>query len=101
MLLHLLVALFHPRLHLICFHYAGKHHLSPLHALPVATQRMRPLIGHCELLESFIIGGGQQVVAVYLEEPFVDPAAGHEDEENADDQANNKRNTLFDCEVGF
>ena len=62
---------------------------------------MRALIGDCELRENFVVGGSQQVVIVYFEEHLVDPAAGHEDEEYAEGKANNKRNTLFDCDVSI
>ena len=62
---------------------------------------MGALVGDVELREGLVVTGSQQVAGAELEQPFVDPAAGHEDEEGAHDEPNDKWNALVDGEVSL
>ena len=60
----------------------------------MAAQRVGLFVGDSELSAGLVVGGGSLLLVLDCEQILVDAAAGHEDEDKADDQAKDEGNSL-------
>ena len=60
----------------------------------MAAQRVGLFVGDCELSAGLVVGRGSLLLVLDCEKILVDAAAGHEDEDEADDQAQDEGNGL-------